>query len=343
MTKWPLLLALALLAVPLAQAHASPTPIDVDEHLLDDDTSDDYALYDGFDLQDLFVRESFVDGQEGLTFRMIIYGGPAPASAASTFDIALDIDAAGTTHTYSWASSDGLTWTGDGTVLESSLEMSPVEYGQAFDVVSGSLQVFVPLSELGVSLGDTVGPFAWRTSVDGDLRDVAPGGRPVPGTNGGQVLDGPSTIKAETLTLDGPIGYTKTSVSRDGDAITLKVENLITVIGQHIVLEIPDPAGWTIDRTNTNVEPVEPGTHPEFGFTATPTEGAEAFTFDVLSDLGGRETLTIAPPGGDSMPEHDHGDHDHGDGDAPAGEDSPSPLWLVGAALAAAVIARRQG
>lgn len=328
--------AFALLLAPLVQGHASPDPLNVDQHLLADDTSDAYSAYDGFDLQDLYVREGHFDDQDGLVFRMVIYGGFSPAKIASQLHLDMAITAAGTDSTFRISSSDGLAWDGDGKVLESSLE------AEDDGAIAGALQWFIPLADLGVGRNDTVGPFVWKNFADADLRDIAPGGTPIPGTNGAAELPetatGPSTVKKETITLQGTGGYTATSVKRAGETYEVAVENLITPIGQHIMLVLPDAAGWTIDRVDTNAKVVEVGQHPTFVFTGKADSTAKPFQIEVVTDLGGREVLTITPTAapGEAPVE------DGGAGNETPGEDSPVGLWLAPLALAAAFVQKRR-
>ncbi len=324
--------AFALLLSPLAQAHASPNPLNVDQHLLADDSTDAYLAYDGFDLQDLYVREGYVNDANGLIFRMVIYGGFGPVTAASQLHLDISMDAGAGAQTFRVSTNDGLAWTSDvATIMESSLEEDE-------GAIAGALQVFVPLSAIGANINDTVGSFVWKNFADADLRDIAPGGHPVPGTNGAAILEATSTVKKESITLQGPQGYTSTTIKRTGDAFELAVENLITPVGQHIMLFLPDAPGWSIDRTDTNAKVVEVGQHPTFAFTATSDEGAKPFNIEVLSDLGGREVLTIVPLAEDPAAPAP------GSTNTPTGgeKESPGGLWLAPMALLAAIALRRR-
>lgn len=323
----PALLAVLLSLSAPAQAHASPDPLDVEVQLLADDTDDAYAFYDGYDLQDLYVREAYLrqTGESGLVFRMIVYGGFAPAPAAQELHLDVAMTAGGSERTFRISSGDGANWTGDALVVESSFQAAEPAG------LEGSVQVFVPYSDLGMGVNGTVSDFRWLSYADGDLRDVAPGGRPVPGTGGEAEIPGESRVTTESIALAGPVGYTETRIEGEGYNVTLAVQNRISVTGQHILVDVPtDAPGWQVEAVDLDARSVEPGEHPAFTLRAQADPGAAPLEIVVTTDLGGRETVTLEPA---AAPQP--GD---GTGGTPAeedGEESPGlPLVLAIGTLA---------
>lgn len=347
--KWTapagLALLVAALALPTAQAHASPDPLETEVHLLADDTDDSYALYDGYDIQDLYVREvSFPDHGDGIVFRLYLYGGFGPAPVASQMHADFTVEGPGGVETVRITSSDGATWSGDAPVLEEEFEATEDGTG-----LQGYVQVFLGLNDLGASVGDSLSGFQVATYADDDLRDISPGGRPIPGTNGAVMAPGDtSSVVTESLALQGPVGYTRSSLGVDDGTVTVTTQNLITVVGQHITLAVDAPAGWDITLPAEPGIAVEPGEHPMFDLSASAAPGSAPAVLEVRSDLGGLEILELTA---DRVPAS--GDDDGGAaGDDPGDEgptadpsnDTPLPVLPAAlAVLAAAALLRRRG
>ncbi|MHB1260118.1 MAG: hypothetical protein ACYC2H_00235 [Thermoplasmatota archaeon] len=322
--------------LPGVQAHAAPDPLDNETHLLADGGDDTYAYTGGLDLQDLFAREAWYRPREaeGVVFRMIVYGSASPGGAGGPLRLTLDWNAPSGTGSLALSSPDGLTYTAEGADL---VEQSMEAEGSA---VQGSVQVFVPYTALGAERGQAIDGLAWRSWVGEDLRDVAPGGRPVPGSQGTLMVEEESTVVTPALALSGPRGYTRSAASLEDGAVVVNVQNLITTTGQHILVELPDDVpGWTLGEPDPAAATVGPGQHPSFRFTATPGGGATPLTVHVTTDLGGREALVIEVPTAES-----------GEGpttqtvadDQGGGKDAPGlPPGMLLAALAAALLVRR--
>ncbi len=293
MTKNALLalLALGFIVLPV-QGHASPTPLDNEIHILTDETSDGFAYYDGFDIQDIFIREAYVRDldQTGVVLRAIIYGGFGAAPVANQMRLEFQLTSPGGEQQFTIATSDGLNWTGDATVLE--VGMEPTETGIG---TQGSVQVFVPYSQIGVAPEDNLSAFRVVSYADSDPRDVTPGGYYLPGT--GQELPGDGAAMRDSYTISGPTGYTQTAVSREQARYRIDVTNLISVVGQHIAVETVASAGWDVTVEGEPAVAVEPGIHPRFILEANSAPDASPLVLAVTSELGGRELLTIAPSG----------------------------------------------
>lgn len=293
------LVVFGLSFLPAVDAHAAPDPLDNEVHLLADGGDDTYSLTGGLDLQDLFAREAWYRPREaeGVIFRMIVYGSATPGDIAGTLRLTLDWTALGGEGTLVLSSSDGLTYTAEGAdLVEASMESDG-------NTVQGSIQIFVPYDALGAAPGQAIEGFTWRSWVGEDLRDVAPGGRPVPGSQGQVEVPEESTEVTPALVLAGPRGYTRSTARLEDDVVVVDVQNLITTTGQHILVELPDEAtGWTLGEPQPAGAAVAAGEHPGFRFTATADGEAPPLTIHVTSDLGGREALVIQSPGSDGRP-----------------------------------------
>ncbi len=327
-----LILGLILLA-PMGQAHASPDPLEVEQHLLDDDIDDSYSQYDGFDIQDVYLREaSFADRGDGVVVRVFLYGGFGPQAIASSLPLEVDITAGGSVHTLTASTSDGTTWTGS-SILEQEMED---EDGQA----QGYLQLFASYTDLGVNVGDTIGPFEVRTYADADLRDVAPGGRPVPGTNGEVMVPADDSTKKDSITLAGPTGYTETTITVMDNKVRVAIQNEIAAVGQHIMMNVDAPTGWTINPTTFSPAVVEPGQHPAYIFDATAAAESGDATITIRTDLGGLEVLTLSA--GDVPATGSEPTPADPDPQEPDNVDTPMPLWTLVVALGAVAAAMRR-
>lgn len=323
------------LTASVAQAHASPDPLETEVHVLADDTDDSYALYDGFDIQDLYVREaSFPDLGDGIVLRVYLYGGFGPTPTASEMQVDFTVTGPAGDSTARIVSTDGATWSGDAPILEE--EFEPTEEGAGSQ---GYVQVFMDLDDLGAATGDDLSGFTVATYADDDLRDISPGGRPVPGTDGAVMAPGDtSEVLLETLTLQGPVGYTSSSLAIDeAGAVTVTTQNRISTVGQHIVLAVQSPAGWDITLPSEPGVAVEAGEHPTFRFTASATPGSDPAQVHVRSDLGGLEILELSA---DRVPVPDDPATPTGpDGEGPDATDpsngTPLPVLPVLAALVA--------
>lgn len=331
-----LLLLLALLA-PAATAHTSPAILDVEEQVLLDEADDAYYVTDGYDLFDLYVREAYWSAfdQEGLVFRIGLYGGFGPAggagpAAVSHLHIDLELAAGGDEHTYRFTTPDDAQWSGDAPVLHH--EVEPDLGG-----VSGQLLVFVPYAELGVAPGDTVSDIRLASYADERVVDEAPGGmNPV---GGPQAPVGDSVRFIEEYPLRGPVGYTWTDASVADADVHFDVGNNITTSDQHLFLEPGD--GWQVEPVTPWAAEVE--AEEDVRFTLRVLEaGDDPLRVDVVTDTGGRETLYLAQAG-DGF--------DVARGEPPAVQDDgapaqESPGLLAGAAVAALVLValvRRRG
>lgn len=280
MRRIAFLSVLALL--PLAAAHGSPTVLDVEIQVIEDEANDATYAMDGYDLQSLHMRAVHwrPSATDGIMFRVIASGG-AVTPAAGDRAIEVDVGIDGTTETYRFSTSDDASWSGDLEIIEENHAG-----GEAGETIA-NFQFFVPTP--GIQEGAMIGDFAMRSYVGEQMVDAAPGG--LYGPAGEIPNSGGSTI-SEPIAWEGPIGYTETTVTRTETGAVLAVDNLITVSGQHVSVRVGDSDGWSASIVGDLAASVDAGQALQFNL-AIRSVGAEPLTIDVLTDIGGRETITL--------------------------------------------------
>lgn len=279
--RW-LPLVLLLVLAPTAQAHGAPEVLDNEVTLLLDEGSDDQYVYDGFDLQFLYVREAYMGQQDGLIFRVAATQGPMQPGWGP-YLIAFDIQYGETTHTLEYTSEDGTGWQGDHEVLEENIET--IEGG----IVEIDFQTFVPLTALGAEPDGTITGFTMQSYAKEDLIDAVPGGYylPMAGTAIELTHWGVGVVATDDHLLDGPTDYANTTYE-DGE---IQVESQITVSGQHVILQIGDAPGWNVS-TSVSAQEVAAGGSASFPL-AVEEIGRAPLALTVSTDLGGREVLYL--------------------------------------------------
>ncbi len=280
----------ALVLMPLAQAHGTPTVLDVEVQIIEDETNDATYLLDGYDLQSLHVRQVHwrQAGTDGLMFRVIASGGTVtPAAGPSAIEV--DVDIGGGVETYRFETSDDSSWSGDLEVIEENNVA-----GESGETVA-NFQFLLPTP--GIQPDTEISGFAMRSYSGDQMVDAAPGG--LYGPAGEIPNSGSSTIK-DSIAWEGPIGYTETTVTRTETGATLDVANRITVSGQHITARVGDADGWAASIVGDLAASVDASQGLTFDLRIDAI-GAGPLQIDILTDVGGREVLIL--PGQADDPE----------------------------------------
>lgn len=348
-----LALALALVALaPPATAHSAAEPLSIEVKVLQDEGSDEFYWYDGYDLWYLLVREAYLveEGREGLMFRFELYGGFGPGPDAGpegaermVVDVGLSAGPDDRSRWWRFSTTDDAEWEGNATIHQ----VNVTEDQLPWTGVTARLQAFVSYAELGAGPGSEVGAFWMRSWADDDLRDVAPGGVPVPGTNGAAVAPSESGRPNETLALQGPVGYVDLAVELDGWNVTVTAANPFEDQGQHVVVRTVPTPGWDVSARGDGrlVASLDGGQQAVFELTARPAPDAtEPLPLEIVTDVGGRERLYLGVDGGADLTVGPDASALSVDPPAPAaGEATPGPgLWAAVAALAAALLLARR-
>jgi hypothetical protein len=317
---------LVLLLLPFASGHSAPAILDVEVRAIADEANNATHAMDGYDLHSLHLRaaHSRQAGSDGLVFRIIAAGGavtPVAGEHAIEFDVSIDGDAS----TYRFTTTDDATWQGDLDVVEQNNEDDG-------SVVLANFQAFLPTPL--IALGATIDGFAMRSYADGQLVDAAPGGLYGPA---GEIPNSGSSQISSGVTWAGPVGYTDTTFTRTTEGGTIDVANTISISGQHVTVRVGDAEGWAASIRGQLAASAEPGTDLSFQLIITAV-GEGPLPIDILTDLGGREVITL--PGQTDDPTQPLPQTPE-DPDI-AGEDSPGlPVALLLVALAGIAWRRR--
>lgn len=326
----PAAFALACALLPLASGHNVYEAQELETHLVNDEGSDVIEAYGGYDVQDVFAGFAYdpAVGAEGVYFRIELYGDRAEASlpqgtANWSVEVHLKAGSVDSTHRL---------WTTDGKAFRSDFPSLLVEAEGRDTHVR---RAFLPYGADGLAAGANVTLVSVESRVDGDLRDRAPGGIPVPGTNGAQEYTDPTATDAkgrlqEGVLLKGADGYLKVAAqARPGGAFDVQVRSALKAGGQHVTVR-GDPSSLE-GETSGVLDP-----NGTLAFRIRPAAGGN-LTFDILTDLGGRTPLrvdaqgTLQGPGlkVQGLP-------------AEAPKESPAATALVVAALAGVALGMRR-
>ncbi len=282
----------ACLAVPAAQAHGVAEAQGLEVHVLDDEGSDAIEPYGGYDIEDLFLGSAHVDGADAVYVRLVLYGEHAAHTATMPWRVEVSYLVGGERQVHTLSTVDGAVFTHDfaGLDFEYVAEEHELDINRAI-LSNGAPRPGEPLDGLEV-----------RSYWGDDLRDVAPGGIPVPGTNGALDYDDPLAIDGQGRLQEHPVPapvdayFGPVAATRNGTAIALSVANGLSG-GQHVhVAPAGDPAGWAVTVTPDN-QVLEGNATGVFGVEAVPAEGAGPLDLELLSDVGGRLLVSLHPDG----------------------------------------------
>jgi hypothetical protein len=326
-----LLLSLALL--PAASAHDLVEASELETLFLVDELSDVVTSLPGygFDLGEFYVGEAHVPGiGDGLYVRTLLYAtepGPSGHAASVVFEFGFDEEAV--TRTLS---------TQDGQAFTSDFDALVIVPGSTVDVT----RAFLAFGSAGVQQGQNLTSLRVRSVVDGEDRDVAPGGFMAPGPAGaaGDVPD-PSQESRQVVQeypLVGPTRYIRgQAVLVEPGKVEIRIQSLLKEGAQH-VMPGPMPAGANLTLQG-HVGSLAPGANTTMTLQVGP-DVVGAFSLNITTDLGGRMPVLV------------HGDARQfevsaNDGEAVAWEqpqpkESPAAsVWLLPLLAGLALAARR--
>jgi hypothetical protein len=288
------LILAAVLAAPAVAAHGD---LEINEletlAIRDFEGMEDSFPYEGFEIWDVYVGEGYnqtLDG-DGVYFKVNFAGdGTQRPAGGDAWTIGIQFNVGdesferelthdGTTITSTFES---LQWTiADGNVLQ--------------------IKAWVPVEN---GTGKSVTEVVVVSSVDGEPRDMAPGGVYAPGSGSELPVTAPGTpvfppmgegrIVTE-VPLTGAAKFLNVSiVAKDEATFTVTVTNPLKEQGQHVILDASPSAPWDFSASSA-VAMLDGGASTTFDLTirANATSGmrADAFPIDIISDIGGRQTL----------------------------------------------------
>jgi hypothetical protein len=335
-------LAAAVLALPPAGAHGVFEASELEVHVLSDEGSDVIESYGGYDVQDLFVgfaHDAAVgagDLGDGFYVRLELYGlvensPPAPGQAW-TVTVTIESPAGPIVRTLS---------TSDGVTLESDFESLLYEVDTA-ERSTHVQRAFLSYAATGLAPGQAIGPFRVESRVGDDLRDVAPGGIPVPGTNGAVSYPDPTQIDgqgelAASVVLEAPTIYVQVEATPAAPGnFTIHVKSALTEGEQHILVVPGADEGWTYSLLGQTNAAVEANGTLLFTLVATLPGGPAPLQLEIQTDVGGRYALELDGNGTLTL-----ADGTTVEAPAAPAKESPLPLSVALAALALAFVAVR--
>lgn len=287
-----LFIALLALLAPAAQAHGVFEAQELEIHVLNDEGSDVIEAYGGYDIQDAFLGSGYLPGLGDLVYvRLVLYGQFSPQTATMPWVVRVHYDSADGPQTHQLSTLDGQAFTHDFAGMDFEIEAAErtTHIHRAY-LTKGAPVPGQPLTGLRVES-------FWGT----DLRDVAPGGIPVPGSGGLLEYPEPTAIPGEGRLVDTPIPpgvgayFGDLSAHRNDTQYDLNVPNALRSGGQHFHLSVLNGTGWILDGFPAQAV-VDANSSTTFQFTASPQFNDVApLILQLTSDVGGRVDLTVTP------------------------------------------------
>lgn len=347
---WSAALGLLLVPVawlPTALAHSTFEAQELETHVLNDEGSDLIDSYGGYDLNELYLGAAHLDsagaGPQGdaLYLRIEAYGLPGDTTKLMPWSLTVAADTPAGPLTRTLSTADGFTFTSDFDALQVEVEAPSRELHIE--------RALILLGKAGLHPGDVLGNLRMESRYGNDLRDVAPGGIPAPGTNGLAPLVDPTEIPGQGTLIAAPrvpdvaayFGSITPAAHRDSEAspthYSLTVPSALLKGGQHISLAPRTQDGWNYTPRNASAV-AESGATVVLSFDAQAQPGTTApLVVDVQSDVGGRTDVTVHPDGTLSAQGIDAA--------APApvrASPGAAPVAALAVAVAAALVLRRR-
>ncbi|MEK6986216.1 MAG: hypothetical protein AABX89_07530 [Candidatus Thermoplasmatota archaeon] len=299
-------LFLALLILPAASAHNPSEANELEILLIEDEGTDAVEAYGGYDINSVYLglaHDASVGAGEagdGFYLRAELYGlrseqvVPSPPGQEEWRITFFFEGGDGPTSRY-LATTDGTTFTTDFDALFTELEEEFRE--------THVIRAFVSFASTGLAPGDTLRGLRLESTVGGDLRDLAPGGIPLPYTDGAAAYpaqaagSSPGTVEAEPV-LGAPSRYLSvTRLDVSAGTYTIAVQSTLKQSGQHIHIAALDGDGWNLTYATPRVLNVPAGGEATFTFQASPNPGAANLALEIVTDVGGRLPIFIEPDG----------------------------------------------
>ncbi len=302
MRPWALIPFLLVALVPTGAAHGVFEASELEVHLLNDEGSDAIEPYGGYDINEVFLgfaHDNTVGpgaAGDGLYLRAELYGDRANSVPVpgQLWTVSFTFQTPKGPLVRTLSTTDGQTFTSDFDTLLT-----------ATDAAERALHVqraFVSFQHAGVAPGDVVGVTLVESRVAGDLRDVAPGGIPVPGTNGLLFYDDPTAIPGKGLLVKevvaaAPTGYVAVTTEQPGAGnITFHVQSVLAKGGQHVYVLPRSDTGWGYRLAGTTTAPLGPSGNLTFGLVVDHV-GSAPLDLDIFTDVGGRTPVALDPDG----------------------------------------------
>lgn len=336
--RWPLaaLPLLLLVAVFPAVAHNTYEAAELEIHLINDEGSDIIEAYGGYDIQDIFAGFSYdmATDADGVYLRAELYGARSESAVPQDgveWSLTFHLEAGGQAFERTLRTTDGQTFTSDFDALQVEVEERDTHVQRAFLRYGGPL---VPGGNLTI--------VRVESRADGDLRDVAPGGIPVPGTNGAREYPEPRATGAKgliqgTVALRNPDHYVRIAAEAEpAGAFRVTVTSALKAGEQHIIVRTGETWGHRIEG-NLSAAVAANGSLT-FRIIPPATAANETLRIDVITDVGGHSPVSLTPSGALVGPA---GLLAQAIVPEPVESPSPAPLAILGLALVGFAFRRR--
>lgn len=328
--------ALLTIVLPAAMAHNPVEAQELELLAIEDEGTDLIDGYGGYDIVAVFIGGAHhrelgqgVAG-DGFYLRIELYGKPDGPNAVLPNAIHVRFAGGNGTVERTITTPDGVSFASDFDHLELEAE----------DVEVHVRRAFLLWSSVGLAPGSPIKDLVVETTYGDDPRDVAPGGIYVPGSGGAATYPDPTQIDGAGRLIEAPVPpaadayFGAVTASARGNAYRVEVQSGLHNGAQHI-LAAPPAGGtaWNVSITSPAAEVAANGTYV-LEFTAAAGPGASDLAIDLLSDVGGRLRIAVAPDGVLAV---------RGLETRPAAEPVPAPIAgpLGLAALAVALACKR--
>ena len=332
----------AVLAAPSASAHGALLINEFDTYALSDfEGQEDSFPWEGFEIWDVYVGDAYsaAYGSDGVYLKANFAGDGTKrptGSAAWTLDFTFKVgekefarslvhDGATVTSTF-----EELEWAiADGNVLQ--------------------VRGWVPVPD---GAGQAVTDLVVVSSVDGEVRDVAPGGVVAPGSGSQVPVEVPATPVfpamgegrvAEQVPLTGSAKFLDVKVTPAAPGVfDLVVTNPMSEQGQHVF--VGDASGaWTV-QTGAAMAELAGGASATFTLSLTPPASGviEPLPLELTSDVGGRQLWYAYVADGEVRLVDDPAQAQPASIEAPAKQSPGAALPLFGVLAVGALLARRR-
>ena len=288
------LVALVLLAaVPAVSAHGALAVNELETYAISDfEGQEDSFAWEGWEIWDVYVGEGYSQAldSDGVYFKVNLAGdGTARPTMGQVWTVTFTFKV-GDEAFERQISHDGATVT---TTFEE-LEWQIAD-GNVFQA-----RAWAPVAQWA---GQSITDITLVSSVDGEPRDTAPGGIHTPGTGTEIPVEAPPTVifpamgegrLVEAIPLTGPGKFLNVSLLPMGNgAFEFTITNPLKEQGQHAMLAPVSTSAWTVTPVDWNSN-LEAGKSAVLRAELKPNTAdgslVEPVRFDILSDIGGRQT-----------------------------------------------------
>lgn len=253
---------------------------------------EDSFPWEGFEIWDVYVGEGYNESydMDGVYFKVNLAGdGTQRPLGGSVWSIQFQFNVDDETFKREIMH--------DGSAVTTSFESLQwmVADGNVFQV-----KAWTPVADIK---GRNVTDITIVSAVDGEPRDTAPGGVHTPGAGAEVPVSGPATPVfpplgegriVDAIPLTGPEKFIALGVEPKGNnAFVFSVTNPLKEQGQHVSIHGKPTAGWDMAAKDWGGS-LDAQATTELEITIAPRESSttiEPLRVDVLTDIGGRQTL----------------------------------------------------